>query len=185
MVPYDAIRTIIKEIGDDPDRPGLIETPARVIRSWEELFAGYKQDPADIFKIFDEDGYNELVWIKNIEFYSTCEHHLLTFYGQAHVAYIADGKKVIGASKLARLVDIFARRLSTQERIARQVAETLMENLQPIGAACIIEGIHLCMRCRGVAKQSSIMGTSCLRGLFLEDSPTGRAARAELIRLIK
>lgn len=181
----DNVTRILQYIGEDPTRKGLIETPDRVVRSWAELFVGYTQDPKDVFKIFDEEGYNELVWMKRIEFYSCCEHHMLSFSGQAHVAYIANNEKVIGASKLARLVDIFSRRLSTQERIARQVTEALMENLQPIGAACIIEGAHLCMRCRGVGKQSSIMGTSCLRGKFLEDSDDGRAARAELIALIK
>lgn len=181
----DNITRILQYIGEDPTRPGIIETPARVVRSWSELFAGYKQNPAEIFKVFDEQGYNELVWLKDIEFFSTCEHHMLPFYGRAHVAYIANGDRVIGASKMARLVDIFARRLATQERIARQVTETLMKNLQPVGAACIIEGIHLCMRCRGIGKQNSVMGTSCLRGRFLEDSDAGRAARAELMMLIK
>lgn len=181
MTPQQLIRQIIKEIGDNPDRPGLIETPARVVRSWEELFSGYKQNPSDIFKVFDEDGYNEMIWMKNIEFYSMCEHHILPFYGQAHVAYVASKSRVIGASKLARLVDIFARRLSTQERIAKCVTESLMENLQPAGAACIIEGVHLCMRCRGIGKQNSIMGTSCLRGVFLTDDK----ARQELIGLLR
>jgi GTP cyclohydrolase IA len=181
----DNITRILQFIGEDPTRSGLLETPDRVIRSWGEIFAGYQQDPADVFKVFDEDGYNELVWMKNIEFYSQCEHHMLSFSGQAHVAYIANNEKVIGASKLARLVDIFARRLTTQERIAKSVTEALMTHLQPVGAACIIEGAHLCMRCRGVGKQNSIMGTSCLRGRFLEDSDAGRAARAELMGLIK
>jgi GTP cyclohydrolase I len=179
------IYRLLQAIGENPDRPGLLETPNRVVRSWDELYIGYKQDPIDVFKTFEEDGYNELVWMKNIEFFSMCEHHMLPFFGKAHVAYIANDKQVIGASKLARLVDIFARRLTTQERIARQVTESLMQYLKPVGAACIVEAVHLCMRCRGVGKQNSVMGTSCLRGVFLEDSDAGRAARAELIGLLK
>lgn len=181
----DNVTRILEYIGEDPHRPGLIDTPRRVVRSWGEMFCGYEADPAEVFKVFEEDGYNELVWMKNIEFYSMCEHHLLPFFGKAHVAYIANDEKVIGASKLARLVDIFSRRATTQERIAKLVTETLMNHLKPIGAACIIEGVHLCMRCRGVEKQTSEMGTSCLRGRFLEDSHAGRAARAELIGLLK
>jgi len=182
---HDNIVRMLQYIGEDPTRTGLIETPARIVRSWSEIFAGYQQKPEDIFKVFDEDGYNELVWMKDIEFYSNCEHHWQPFFGKAHVAYIANGEKVIGASKLARLVDIFARRLTTQERIAKSVTESLMKHLQPLGAACIIEGAHFCMRCRGVGKQNSIMGASCLRGRFLEDNDSGRAARAELMSLIK
>ncbi len=181
----DNIVRIIQFIGEDPTRPGLLETPARVARSFKELYAGYHQKPEDVFKVFDEEGYNELVWMKNIEFYSTCEHHMLIFFGKAHVAYIANSNRVVGASKLARLVDIFARRMTTQERIAKQVTEALMQHLKPVGAACIIEGVHMCMRCRGVSKQTSEMGTSCLRGRFLEDTDAGRAARAELMTLLK
>lgn len=180
MNPHDIIRTMIREIGDDPNRPGLIETPARVVRSWDELFAGYKQDPADVFKIFDENGYNELVLMRDIEFYSMCEHHIIPFTGRAHVAYIASDNRVIGASKLARLLDIFAKRLQTQERICMQVTEALMTHLNPAGAACVIEASHLCMRCRGVRKQNSMMVTSCLRGSFLTDDK----ARQELMGFI-
>ena len=154
------IADIIKSIGDDPDRSGVIETPKRVINSWKELYSGYNQDPKDVFKIFDENKqFNGLVYLKDIEFYSMCEHHMLPFFGSAFIAYIPNGP-VIGISKLARLLDIFSRRLQIQERIAEQITEELMKNLNPIGAACLIEAKHLCMACRGVKKQSSIMGYS-------------------------
>jgi GTP cyclohydrolase I len=179
------IRAMLLQIGEDPDRSGLRETPARVIRSWAEIFGGYHIDPASVFKIFDEDGYNELVLMRNIEFYSFCEHHMLPFFGKAHVAYLASDDRVIGASKLARLVDIYARRLQTQERLCKQITDALMEHLRPRGAGCVIEGAHMCMRCRGVNKQHSEMVTSSLRGRFLEDTDAGRAARAELMGLIK
>lgn len=180
----DAIWTILHLIGEDPDREGLRKTPERVVRSWAEIFGGYKLDPASVFTTFEADGYSELVLLKGIEFYSTCEHHMLSFSGKAHIGYIAD-QRVIGISKLARLLDIYARRLQIQERIGQQVTSDLMEYLKPKGAACIIEAEHLCMRCRGVEKQNSIMVTSSLTGRFLEDSDAGRAARAELMGLIR
>lgn len=179
----DNIVRILQYIGEDPTREGLLETPKRVIKSWQELYSGYAKDPIDVFKIFNV-GYDELVLMQNIEIYSTCEHHMLPFTGRAHVAYIADGK-VIGASKLARLVDIFARRLQIQEQIGVQVVNSLMEYLKPKGAACIIEAKHLCMCARGVGKQHSIMKTSAMRGVFLEDSSRGMAARTELMSLLK
>lgn len=173
---------LLNAIGEDPTREGLLETPRRVVKSWEELFAGYKQDPAAIFKDFDGDGIGGLVYLKNIEFYSTCEHHLLPFHGQAMIAYIPNGR-VIGVSKLARLLDIFARRLQVQERIGEQVTNALMKYLKPIGAACLIEAKHLCIACRGVKKQHSVMGYNSLKGVFLEQSDRGVAARAELMTL--
>jgi GTP cyclohydrolase I len=177
---HDNITRQLQYIGEDPKREGLIETPNRVVRSWDELFAGYKQDPASVFKVFESDGYNQIVLLKGSDFYSVCEHHMLPFYGKCHVAYIPNGK-VIGVSKLARLVDVFAKRMQIQERIGEQVTDALMQYLQPKAAACVIKACHLCMRIRGVSKQHSTMVTSSLRGVFLNES----SARAELFSLIK
>lgn len=172
----------LKAIGEDPTRKGLLDTPRRVTESWKELYVGYKQNPKDVFTNFEENGIEGLVYLKQIEFYSTCEHHLLPFLGVASIGYLPNGK-VIGISKLARLLDIFSRRLQIQERIAEQVTNCLMENLQPLGAACVIEAKHLCIACRGVKKQHSVMGYSSMKGIFLEDSHKGNAARNEFIRL--
>lgn len=169
----------LQYIGEDVTRDGLKDTPSRIVKSWDELYAGYNQEPKDVFKVF-EDSYDEIVLLKNIEMYSMCEHHMLPFHGLAHIAYIADGK-VIGISKLARLLDIFARRLQIQERIGQQVTTALNEYLKPLGAACIIEAKHMCMSCRGVNKQHSIMVTSTLTGRFRDDV----SARNELMALIK
>lgn len=178
----DHIRRCLQYIGEDPTREGLLETPDRVVRAWDEWFAGYKQDPADIFKQFDGNGIGGLIYLKDIEFYSTCEHHMVPFHGSAMIAYIPNGK-VIGVSKLARLLDIFSRRLQIQERIGEQITETLMQYLNPIGAACLIEAKHLCISSRGVKKQHSVMGYSSMKGVFLEQSQSGVAARAELMSL--
>jgi GTP cyclohydrolase I len=180
----DAVIRMLEFIGEDPNREGLAETPKRVVRAWEEIYAGYNKDPKEIVKTFATDGYDQLVLIKDIEVYSMCEHHMLPFIGKAHVAYIPNGS-LIGSSKLARLVEIYARRLQIQERLAHQVTEALVEMIKPVGAACIIEAEHLCMRMRGISKQNSIMITSSLVGRFLEDTDMGRAARAELMGLIK
>lgn len=180
----DSIVRILQYIGEDVTREGLLATPDRVVRSWKEIYGGYAIDPASVFTVFEPDGYNELVLLKNIEFYSTCEHHMLPFSGVAHIGYIAD-RKIVGVSKLARLLEIYARRLQIQERIGQQVTKDLMRFLAPAGAACIIEAQHLCMRCRGVGKQGSVMVTSSLTGRFLEDTDAGRAARAELMSLIR
>lgn len=166
-------------IGEDPKREGLVDTPKRVVKMWAEIYAGYKQDPKDLLTTFASDGYNQIVLLKDIELYSMCEHHMLPFFGKAHVAYIP-GDKVIGISKLARLVDIYAKRLQIQERIGDQVTAALMEHLQPKGAACIIEATHMCMRMRGVAKQNSVMVTSSMAGVFMEKPE----ARQELMDLI-
>ncbi len=181
MTKQDLVSYIIEEIGDDPNRPGLKETPARVVRSWEELFSGYKQRPEEVMKFFDEDKdkIGQIVLLKDIEFYSTCEHHLLPFYGKAHIAYIPAGK-VLGISKLARLLNVYARRLQIQERIGEQVTDALMEHLQPLGAICVIEAVHLCMRARGVQQQGSLMVTSSVKGVFAEDA----SAKAEVMALI-
>ena len=176
----ELIRTQIREIGDDPDREGLRDTPKRIIRSWQELYSGYWEKPEDLLTVFDCGTYDQIVLLKDIEFFSTCEHHMLPFYGKAHIAYIP-GNKVIGISKLARLLEVYARRLQIQERIGEQVTEALMTYLQPKGAACILEARHHCVCSRGVGKQNSIMVTSSLKGAFFNSS----AARMELMGLIK
>lgn len=182
--PTEAIVRLLEYIGEDPTREGLLETPSRVIKAYDELFAGYNQDPKEIFKTFDGSQIGGLIYLKNIEFYSFCEHHMIPFYGSAHIGYISNGR-VIGVSKLARLLDIFSKRLQIQERIGEQVTTALMDYLNPIGAACIIEAKHLCISGRGVKKQHSVMGYSSFKGVFLEDSLKGMAARNEFQALIK
>ncbi len=176
--PTENIRRLLEYIGEDPAREGLIETPGRVIKSYEKLFGGYKQNPKEIIKTF-KDNCDEMVLVKDIEFYSTCEHHMLPFFGKAHIAYIPDGK-VIGVSKLVRLLEIYTRRLQIQERICQQVTNALQEFLNPIGAACVLEAQHFCMTARGVEKQNSIMVTSSLDGAF----KTKLEARNEFFQLI-
>lgn len=179
----ESIRNIFKHLGEDPSREGLRETPDRMIRSWEKLFGGYTINPKDIMTTFKEDNvvpYNQIILLKDIEFYSTCEHHFLPFVGKAHVAYVPKDK-VVGISKLARIVEVFSRRLQIQERVGNQVTESLMELLKPQGAACIIEAKHFCMTSRGVNKQNSIMVTSSLKGCFLTHDQT----RQELLNLLK
>lgn len=177
------VAALLHWIGEDPTRQGLVDTPKRSAKAWKFLTSGYDQDPASVMKQFDADGYKQLILLKDIEIFSLCEHHLLPFCGRAHVAYIPDGK-VLGVSKMARVVDIYARRLQIQERLGEQVAAAIMDHLQPVGAACIIEASHLCMQMRGVEKQHSKMITSSLKGIFLEDSSKGIAARQELMQLV-
>lgn len=174
-----AVTTMLLHIGENPNREGLADTPNRVLRAYDELFAGYKQNPKDIFTTFDSEGADDIVLLKSIEFYSFCEHHLMSFFGKAHVAYIPNGR-VVGISKLARLVDIYARRLQIQERMGMQITKALNDYLQPRGAACIIEAKHMCMCARGVGKQESVMTTSSLTGAFFNSS----AARMELMSMI-
>jgi len=176
----DALKTIFKAIGDNPEREGLIDTPARILKMYSEIFKGYTQKPEDVITVFDADGYNQIICLKNIELYSMCEHHMLPFFGKAHVAYIPN-KKIVGISKLARIVDIFSKRLQIQERIGEQVTSTLMEYLNPLGAGCVIEATHMCMRMRGVEKQNSIMVTSSLKGVFLTDI----LVKEEFFKIIK
>jgi GTP cyclohydrolase I len=176
----DNILRILQYVGEDPTREGLVETPKRVVNSYETLYGGYHQNPEDILKTFNDDSCDEMVLLKDIEFYSTCEHHMLPFFGKAHIAYLPDGK-VIGVSKLARLLEIFARRLQIQERLCQDITSTLDKILKPIGAACIIEAQHFCMTSRGVQKQKSAMITSSLTGKFRDD----KIARYELLNLIK
>ncbi len=173
------VRLILRHLGENPTREGLLDTPKRVVKSWGEIYSGYNKQPEDVLTTFDSDGYDQIVLLKDIELYSMCEHHMLPFFGKAHVAYIPDGR-VIGISKLARLVDMYARRLQIQERIGEQVTDALMAHLMPKGAVCIIEATHMCMRMRGVAKQNSTMVTSSMRGVFM-DKPE---ARNELMQLI-
>lgn len=178
--PWSNIFEILKYIGEDPERDGLKDTPNRVVKSYSELFSGYGKDPKELFTTFQDDKYDQMVILKDIELYSMCEHHMLPFYGKAHVAYIPYGGKVIGISKLARLVDLFARRLQIQERIGNQVTAALDEFLAPEGAACVIEASHMCMQMRGVGKQHSVMTTSSLTGVFKKDP----AVRQEFMNLI-
>jgi GTP cyclohydrolase IA len=175
----DLVRSLLLAIGENPDRTGLKETPDRVVKSWAELYSGYGQDPKVILKTFDEGVDNELVVLKDIEWFSSCEHHLLPFYGHAHIGYIPNKGRVVGVSKLARVLDIYSRRLQIQERLGQQVTQALMDVLKPKAAGCILSARHLCMTCRGVGKQNSVMLTSSLRGVFL----TEPAARDEFLRM--
>lgn len=176
-----SFREILEAIGEDPQREGLLKTPGRAARAFEFLTVGYRQGLNDIVNnaIFESEA-SEIVLVKDIELYSMCEHHLLPFVGKAHVAYIPNGK-VIGLSKVARVVDMFARRLQIQENLTTQIADALMHVLHPAGVACVIEAKHLCMMMRGVEKQNSVMTTSCLRGSFKEDART----RTEFLSLLK
>ena len=172
---------MIKAIGDNPDREGLRDTPGRVVSSWNELFSGYKENPAKLLRSFDTE-YSGMVIARNIEFHSTCEHHLLPFSGVGHVAYLPTGGRVIGASKLSRLLWAFARRLQIQERIAEQTVAALMKYVKPTpdGAACILEARHACMVCRGVMQSGQDFVTPVYQGAFMDDPAT----RAELLSLI-
>ncbi|HEV8603826.1 MAG TPA: GTP cyclohydrolase I FolE [Tepidisphaeraceae bacterium] len=174
-----AVREILIAIGEDPDREGLVRTPNRVARAYGELMAGLSEDPRIHLKTVFNERYDEVVLLRDIEFHSLCEHHLLPFMGKAHVAYLPDGK-VVGLSKLARLVEGFARRPQVQERLTTQIADALMEELNPIGAACVIEATHTCMTIRGAKKPGSIMVTSALRGIFKDNPPS----RNEILSLM-
>lgn len=175
------VRDLLAALGERPDREGLRRTPNRIARLYDELLAGYDQDPAELLNeaIFSID-YDEMVIVKDIDFFSLCEHHLLPFFGKAYVAYIPDGK-VVGLSKIPRIVDMFARRLQVQERMTQQIAELLMEILQPKGVGVAISGRHLCMAMRGVEKQNASMVTSSMQGLFRSDART----RGEFLSLIR
>lgn len=176
-----AVRTILQYIGEDPDREGLIETPRRVIKAWDEITAGYLQDASQVLSVdFSGNGYDEIVACPWVEFYSTCEHHMLPFEGIAHVGYLPS-KRVVGLSKLGRLVDVFARRLQIQEQMTKQIADALESCLDPRGVAVVIQAKHLCMACRGVQKRQSVMVTSAMRGVFRQKD----AARAEFFKLIE
>lgn len=175
----DNVTRIMQFIGEDVEREGLVDTPKRVVKSWNKLFEGYSIDPKSLITSFSDGRCDEMVLLRDIEFYSTCEHHMIPFMGKAHIAYLP-GEKVLGVSKLARLLDVFARRMQIQERIGQQVTEFLMEECGANGAACILEAQHLCMTSRGVQKQNSVMVTSSLKGAFLDEPAT----RAELMSMI-
>ena len=176
-----AVSTLLKYIEGDNDREGLIDTPKRVVQSFEEIYSGYDMDPAEVLSsTFNGEGYDGIVLLRDIEFHSTCEHHLQPFKGRAHVAYIPTDR-IVGISKLARIVELHARRLQNQERITKGVADDLEEHLNPLGAAVIIEAAHGCMQCRGVKKQNAVMTTSAMRGVFFEKNE----ARSELMQLIQ
>ena len=171
----DAVRTLLRWAGDDPNREGLLDTPARVVRSYEEFFAGYDADPEDLLKrTFEEtDGYDEMVLLKDIRFESHCEHHMAPIIGKAHIAYLPK-TRVIGISKLARLVEMYAKRLTIQEKMTSQIANTLNDVLQPQGVAVVIEAAHQCMTTRGVHKAGVSMVTSRMLGAFRDNPSTRR-----------
>jgi GTP cyclohydrolase I len=176
----DTVARLLQQIGEDPRREGLLETPKRVVRSWKELFGGYALKPEDVLKTqFQKDGYDQMVILRDIEFHSFCEHHMLPFSGTAAVAYIPE-QKVVGLSKLARLVDLYAKRLQIQERLTQQVANTLQNVIRPKGTGVIMQAKHHCMLCRGVGKQHSSMITSALTGVFKEP-----AVRQEFLQLAR
>jgi GTP cyclohydrolase I len=180
---HAAVRTLLGYIeGDESvNREGLQETPKRVVESWSEIFAGYGMDASDLLQAtFNAEGYDGIVLLRDIEFTSTCEHHLQPFRGRAHIAYIPV-QRIVGISKLARILELHARRLQNQERITKGIADDLERELEPLGAAVIIEASHGCMQCRGVAKQQAVMTTSAMRGVFF-DRPE---ARTELMQLIQ
>ena len=176
----DAVRTILRAVGEDPSREGLIKTPHRVAKALDFLTKGYDEDPVDILNgaLFTEQ-HEEMVLMKDIDIYSLCEHHLLPFFGRCHVAYIPQ-QKIVGISKLVRLVEIYARRLQVQERMTNQIAKTLLEVLEPQGVAVVIEAEHMCMQMRGVKKSGSTMITSAMLGTFRKDPKT----RKEFLELI-
>jgi len=168
----NSVVEILKHIGEDPDREGLIDTPTRVRKAWEFMCGGYKEDPqAIINKALFSSSNDEMVVVKDIEFYSMCEHHMLPIIGKAHVAYIPNGK-VIGLSKIPRVVDVFARRLQIQEQLTEQIAEAINEAISPKGVAVVIDARHMCMEMRGVQKINSSTVTSALRGLFKKEKKT-------------
>ncbi|MFH2002156.1 MAG: GTP cyclohydrolase I FolE [Planctomycetota bacterium] len=175
------IRELLVQLGEDPDREGLVKTPERVAKSYKFLTSGYATDPEEILTkgVFNEK-YDQMVICRDIDYYSLCEHHMLPFFGRCHVAYIPNGK-IIGLSKIPRLVEVFARRLQVQERLTTQIAESLMESLQPLGVAVVMEGLHMCMVMRGIQKQNSFAMTSSMLGVFR----TEEATRSEFMNLIQ
>jgi GTP cyclohydrolase I len=178
----DAVRLILLHIGENPEREGLKLTPTRVRHALDFLTRGYKEDPKVAINgaVFSEEEYQEIILCKDLDFYSLCEHHLLPFFGKAHLAYLPN-RRIIGLSKLARLVEIYARRLQVQERLTTQIAHTLMEELEPLGVAVVLEAEHLCMRMRGVEKQNSYVTTSAMLGVFRTHVET----RQEFMNLLR
>jgi GTP cyclohydrolase I len=176
-----AVRELLLAVGDDPERPGLRDTPARVARAYAETFGGLAQDPAEVLATTFEEDHDELVLVKDIPMYSTCEHHLVPFHGVAHIAYIpSDDGRVTGLSKLARLVDVYARRPQVQERMTRQIADALHDVLKPRGVLVVVQAEHLCMGMRGIRKPGAVTTTSAVRGQFRDSAAT----RAEAMSLV-
>lgn len=175
------VHSILEEIGEDPNREGLKRTPERVAKAYEFLTQGYKLDVNEVLNdaVFKEK-YDEMVIVKDIDFYSMCEHHLLPFYGKVHIAYIPNGK-IVGLSKIPRIVDVFARRLQVQERMTQEIADTIDKFLSPLGVSVVVEAYHMCMMMRGVEKQNSITTTSAMHGIFTDSART----RMEFLDLIK
>ena len=178
----EAVRVILRHCGEDPAREGLARTPSRVAKALEFLTRGYDEDPKVAINgaLFTEEDYQEMILCKNLDFYSLCEHHLLPFFGKAHVAYLPN-RRIVGLSKIARMVEIFARRLQVQERMTTQIAHTIMEEIEPLGVAVVLEAEHLCMRMRGVEKQNSYVTTSAMLGVFR----TNHETRQEFMNLLR
>lgn len=175
-----AVKMILEAIGDNPKREGLKDTPQRVADMYEEIFEGIKMKPSQVMKIFKTEEHDEMVILRDIPFYSVCEHHMLPFLGKAHIAYIPKKDKLLGLSKLARVVEIFAKRLQLQERLTSQVADTINEAVTPLGVLVVVEAEHLCTTMRGIKKPGSKMVTSAIRGIFRNDD----SARKEALELI-
>ena len=177
-----AVRGILRYIGEDPEREGLERTPVRVVQAYEYLTSGYTKDPKKAINgaLFTEENYQEIILCRDLDFYSLCEHHLLPFIGKAHVAYLPN-RHIVGLSKIARLVEIFARRLQIQERLTTQIAQTIMDEIKPLGVAVVLEAEHLCMRMRGVEKQNSYVTTSAMLGVFR----TNHETRHEFMQLLR
>ncbi|MFW6457486.1 MAG: GTP cyclohydrolase I FolE [Planctomycetota bacterium] len=177
----EGVHLLLQGMGYDPQKPGLVETPRRVAEMYEEVLAGLDKDPVDVIKVLNGEEYDEIVLVREIPFYSLCEHHLLPFHGEAHVAYIPENNRITGLSKLARVVELYARRLQVQERMSRQIADSLMHTLAPKGVMVVLEAEHLCMTMRGVQKPGSLTVTSVVRGIFRDN----QATRSEAITLIE
>ena len=178
----EAVRILLRHCGEDPAREGLARTPLRVAKALEFLTRGYNEDPKVAINgaLFTEEEYQEMILCKNLDFYSLCEHHLLPFFGKAHVAYLPN-RRIVGLSKIARMVEIFARRLQVQERMTTQIAHTIMDEIEPLGVAVVLEAEHLCMRMRGVEKQNSYVTTSAMLGVFR----THQGTRQEFMNLLR
>ena len=177
-----AVRVLLRHCGEDPEREGLARTPMRVAQALQFLTRGYDEDPKVAINgaLFTEEEYQEMILCRNLDFYSLCEHHLLPFFGKAHVAYLPN-RRIVGLSKIARMVEIFARRLQVQERLTTQIAHTIMEEIEPLGVAVVLEAEHLCMRMRGVEKQNSYVTTSAMLGVFRSHQGT----RQEFMNLLR
>jgi GTP cyclohydrolase I len=177
-----AVRTLLQHIGENPEREGLVRTPHRVVQALEYMTRGYQQDPKVAINgaLFTEEDYQEIILCRDLDFYSLCEHHLLPFNGKAHVGYLPH-RKIVGLSKIARMVEIFARRLQVQERLTTQIARTIMDEIEPLGVAVVLEAEHLCMRMRGVEKQNSYVTTSAMLGVFR----THQETRHEFMTLLR